>query len=176
MKKLTTFVGSAINQWLGIKFIHQVLATQILSQFSANFRQMVENGENVICIHNQEAAQLAVFGQGMSSEPLVIRPTWFKNIKRKFAKFLTKRKRRDYWRSHHWNQAPILSTCSINGFTFSQKFNRFIFWIEVLEQFSPALFARTIGKGVNFVIRELKFRGELEPAPTIMAYFSWKTS
>ena len=96
MKKLTTFVGSAINQWLGIKFIHQVLAIQILSQFSANFRQMVENGENVICIHNQEAAQLAVFGQGMSSEPLVIRPTWFKNIKRKFAKFLTKRKRRDY--------------------------------------------------------------------------------
>ena len=60
MKKLTTFAGSATNPWLGIKSYTERTISEfstILSQFSANFRQMVENGENLICIHNQAAAQ-----------------------------------------------------------------------------------------------------------------------
>ena len=43
-------------------------------------------------------AKAAVYGQGqfVSSEPLVIRATWFKKVKGKIGKFLTKRKRRDH--------------------------------------------------------------------------------
>lgn len=52
---------------------------------------MVENNENVICQCNMEKAQVAVFGQVgggqfTTSEPLVIRPNWFKRIKHKITK------------------------------------------------------------------------------------------
>ena len=63
---------------------------------------MVENDECVICKCNQEKAQIALFGQSgqfKSSEPLVIRPNWFKKVKKAISKkarrFLTKWQREE---------------------------------------------------------------------------------
>ena len=68
-----------------------------ISLHLAAFRKMVENNECVICKCSQDKAQIAIFGQSgqfNSSEPLVIRPNWFKKvtkvISKKARKFLTK--------------------------------------------------------------------------------------
>ena len=98
MKKLTTFAGSVTSLWTGInRLFCCIYQTTKISLHLGAFRKMVENDECVICKCNQEKAQIALFGQSgqfKSSEPLVIRPNWFKKVKKAISKkarrFLTK--------------------------------------------------------------------------------------